>query len=215
MPSLSSFLPTVNPGKFFFDNERGDALVSRRGIDRGEENEESGFFAVGDPELAAIENVVAAFEFGFGLQSESVGAGTGFAQGVGSAGIGGHARQIALLLFFGAPAQQGVVDQRVLHVHDDAGGGIHARHFFDCENRLEEFPAAAAVLLGNLDAHQSKLKELVNQVFIEDAFFVHFFHQRADFFFGKLADVVAEKNFVFGEAGQRASELAFAAWSGI
>ena len=43
----------------------------------------------------------------------------------------------------------------------------------------------------------------MNQLFVEDAFFVHFFDQRTDFLVGKLADVVAKKNFVFGEDGQR------------
>ena len=40
------------------------------------------------------------------------------------------------------------------------------------------------------------------RVFLEDAFLVHLLDQRADFLVGKLADVVAEKNLVFGESGQ-------------
>ena len=47
-------------------------------------------------------------------------------------------------------------------------------------------------------------KKLVNQVFVEDAFFVHLLHQRPDFFVGKLADVVAKHDFVFGEGSQGA-----------
>ena len=39
IPSLSSFLPTVNPGKFFLDEEGRDAFVSGRGIDGGKEHE--------------------------------------------------------------------------------------------------------------------------------------------------------------------------------
>ena len=49
-------------GEVFLDEERRDALVARRGIDRGEENEEAGLLAVGDPQLAAVEDVVAALE---------------------------------------------------------------------------------------------------------------------------------------------------------
>ena len=45
-------------------------------------------------------------------------------------------------------------------------------------------------------------KKLVDQVFVEDALLVHLLDQRADFLVGKLADVVAEENFVFGERGQ-------------
>ena len=111
--------------------------------------------------------------------------------------------RIALLLFFIAPAQQRVVDQRVLHVDDDAGGSVHARQFLDRQNRFEELGAASAVLLGNLDAHQAELEEIVDEIFVEDALLVHLLDQRTNLLVGKLADVVAEKNFVFGERGQR------------
>ena len=212
IPSLSSFLPTVNPGKILLDQERGDALVAGRGIDRGEQHEESSFLAIGDPQLAAVEDVVAALERGPGLQGEGVGSGTGFAEGVGAAGVGGHARQVALLLLLVAPAQQGVVDQRVLHVHDDAGGGVHPRHLLDRQDRLEKLAAAAAILLGNLDAHQAELEELVNQVLVEDALFVHLLDQRPDFLVGKLADVVAKHDFVFGEGRQGRGRRQLAGW---
>ena len=72
-------------GEIFLDHEGGDAFVSGRGIDGGEEDEDAGFLAVGDPELAAVENVVAALEFRAGLQRECVGAGAGFAERVGAA----------------------------------------------------------------------------------------------------------------------------------
>ena len=59
MPSLSSFLPTVNPGKSFSTMKAVMPLYPGGRIDGGEEDEESGFLAVGDPELAAVEDVVA------------------------------------------------------------------------------------------------------------------------------------------------------------
>ncbi len=106
------------------------------------------------------------------------------------------------LLLLVAPAQQRIIDQRVLHVHHDAGGGIHPRHLLDRQDGLEELAATATVLLGNLDSHQAKLKELANQVLIEDALFVHLLDQRTDFLVRKLADVVAKHDFVFGEGSQ-------------
>ena len=48
----------------------------------------------------------------------------------------------------------------------------------------------------------AELEKLVNEVFIEDALFVHLLHQRPDRFVGKLADVVAKHDFVFGEGSQ-------------
>ena len=62
MPSLSSFLPTVNPGKSFSIRNAVMPLYPAPGSIDGEEDEEPGFFAVGDPELAAVQDVVAAFE---------------------------------------------------------------------------------------------------------------------------------------------------------
>ena len=67
----------------------------------------------------------------------------------------------------------------------------------------KNFAAASAVLLGDLDAHQAELKEIVDQILVEDALFVHLLDQRTDLLIGELADVVAEKNFVFGERGER------------
>ena len=190
-------------GEVALDEERGDAVVAGLGIDGGEDDEESGFVAVGDPQLAAVEDVVAAFGVGAGRQRERVAAGAGFGERVGADGVGCHARQVALLLLVVAPAQQRVDDERVLHVDEDADGGVDARQLFDGEDRVEERAAGAAVLLGNLDAHQAELEELVKQVFVEDALFVHLLDQRPDFLVGKLADVVAKHDFVFGEGGQR------------
>ena len=124
-------------------------------------------------------------------------------------------RQVALFLFVAAPAQQRVVDQRVLHVDDDAGGGVDARQFLDRQDRFEEFRAASAVLLGNLNAHQAELEEIVDQVFVEDALFVHLFDQRTDLLVGELADVVAEENFVFGESGEGGRSGRLASVSGM
>ena len=56
MPSLSSFLPTVNPGKPALDEERRDAAVAGVRVDVGEHDEEVGLVAVGDPQLAPVEH---------------------------------------------------------------------------------------------------------------------------------------------------------------
>ena len=52
---------------------------------------------------------------------EGVGPRTGFGERVGGNGIGGEARQVALLLFGIRPAHDGVVDDGVLHIDDHAG----------------------------------------------------------------------------------------------
>ena len=212
MPSLSSFLPTVKPAKSFSTRNAVIPLYPALGIHGGEQDEQARFLGVGDPQLAPVEDVVAALELGFRGQRESVGAAAGFAQRVRAHRFRRQFRQVALFLLFVAPAQQGVVDQRVLHVHHNAGGGVHARQFLDGENGFEECSGAATELLGNLDTHQAELEELVNQRVVEHAFLVHFAGERRDLFFREPADVVAKELLVFGERQQRRGS--FGAWCG-
>src|ERR1019366_920283 len=92
--------------------------------------------------------------------------------------------------------------QRVLHVDDDPSGSVGARAFFDGEDGFKKLAARAAVLLGNLDAHKSKLKELVDQRVVEHTLLVHFMSKRTNLVLGKLPDVIAKKNFVLSQRGQ-------------
>ena len=78
-------------GKVFFDHECRDALVSRRRIDVREEDEHAGFLGVGDPQLAAVQDVVIALQFGPRLQRKRVRAGTGLAERIRAHRVGGHA----------------------------------------------------------------------------------------------------------------------------
>src|SRR5262249_37262134 len=102
---------------------------------------------------------------------------------------------------FVAPAQQGVIHKGILHINDDASGSVDPRHLLYGQNGLEELAPAASVLLGNLDAHQAEMKEVMDQFLVEYALFVHLLDQRTDFLVRELADVVAEKDLVFGERG--------------
>ena len=203
MPSLSSFFPTVKPGNVFLHDERRDALVSRRWIDRRQQDEHARFLGVRDPQLLPIQDIVVALQLGPRRERERVRAGARFAQRIGADGVAAHARQIALPLLFRRPAQQRVVDQRVLHINHNARRRIDARQLFHRQDGLEEAASSSAVLLGDLDAHQSKLKELLDDRGLEDALLVHLLHMRADGFFRELANRVAKKNFIFGERDQR------------
>src|ERR1019366_2082917 len=158
---------------------------------------------VGDPQLLAVEDILVALQLRLGLQREGIRTGTGFAQRVGAHGVAAQARQIALLLLFRGPAQESVVDQRILHIHDNSGGRIDAGKFLHRENRLEESTAASAVLLGNFNAHQTQLKELFDELVLEDTLLVHLLDVGPDAFVRELADRVAEQYFVFGKRNQR------------
>ena len=73
------------------------------------------------------------------LQGKGVGAGSRFAQRIGADHFGAMLRQVALFLFLVAPAQQGIVDQGVLHVDDHAGGGIDPRKLLHRQNASKNF----------------------------------------------------------------------------
>ncbi len=100
--------------------------------------------------------------------------------------------KIAAFLFIGRPAQQRVIDQRVLHVNNHAGGSIHARNFFHGQDRLKKPSSSAAVLLRNFYPHQPKLEELIDQIVIKNALLVHLTDFGAEGLVGKLAHVVAK-----------------------
>ena len=68
---------------------------------------------------------------------------------------------------------------------------------------LEKAAALAAVLLGDLDAHQAQFEELPDEVFAEDAGLIHFAHVRADLLAREPAHGVVEELFVFGQLRQR------------
>ena len=55
---LVFLLPDGESREILFNQECGNPLVAGRGIKRGEENKESSFLAVGDPELAAVQDVL-------------------------------------------------------------------------------------------------------------------------------------------------------------
>ena len=110
---------------------------------------------------------------------------------------------MVLLLISGSPAQERVIDQRVLNIDDDARGSINAGEFFHGQDGFKELGSAAAILFGDFDSHQAELEEFMDKTFFEDGFFIHLFNQRTNFVVSELADVVAKKNFIFGESGQR------------
>ena len=87
---LVLFFAEGEAGGVLVDEEGGDAFVAGCGVDGGEDDVEACLFGVGDPELLAVEDVAVFVFGGAGLEREGVGAGGGFAEGVGSDGVGGE-----------------------------------------------------------------------------------------------------------------------------
>ena len=68
---------------------------------------------------------------------------------------------------------------------------------------MEEARLAAAVALGNLDAHDTEIEQLVDERPADLRVLVHFAHVWTDFPTGEFVDTVAKQAFVFGQNGQR------------
>jgi hypothetical protein len=65
---------------------------------------------------------------------------------------------------------------------------------------VKEGSAAAAVRVGNLDAHHSQLEEAVDERAGHFRLIVHFADQRPDFPLRKLEHALPEQGFVFRQA---------------
>ena len=63
--------------------------------------------------------------------------------------------------------------------------------------------AAAAERLGNLDAHDAEVEQLVDERARDLRVLVHLADERPDFAIGELVDAVAEQPLVFGQRRQR------------
>ena len=115
----------------FFNQESGDTAGAKLGFGFGIDHQGVGVWAVGDPHLAAIEDVVAAFVLGFELHADDVAAGIGFRHRQGAYMFAANEfGQIFLTLCVSAVAFDLVHAQIAVRAiaQADAGGG--ARDFF-------------------------------------------------------------------------------------
>ena len=200
---LVLFLAHLEAGKLALHQERRHTFISGRGIGIGEQQEEAGFGGVGDPKLAAVEQEMIAAIFGARGHGEGVGARSGFRERVGRHGVFGQPRQVFGLLPGAGPLQERVIADGVLHIDDHARRRVDGGEFFHRQDGLEETAALAAVLLRDLDAHQSHFEKLPDDVLTEDAGLVHLADVGADLLAGELAHGGLEELFVFGEHRQR------------
>jgi hypothetical protein len=79
---------------------------------------------------------------------------------------------------------------------------VDAGELLDDEDGHEERRPRAAVLLGDLDAHDAELEAGVDEVARHGRVAVHLRDVRPDPLLRELADLVAEHRFVFGQVGQ-------------
>jgi len=184
------------------DDERGDSLVSLRRIHGGEDQEQSGFTRVADPQFLPVEHPVVTFGLGPAGQCKGVRPRSGFGQRVGPDRVPRHPGQVGLLLFDAAPAQDRVVEQCVLHVDQRADRRIRSRDLLDRQAGLEKARPGPAQLLRDLDAHQAHLEQALQQGLVVTGVLLHLARFGSDLGLGVVANGITEHRFFFGQHGQ-------------
>lgn len=198
---LLLLLGDAEAGGVLGDEEGGDALVALAGVKVGEDDEELRLHRVGDPHLAAVDGEAVGRLGGLGGHGEGVGARDGLAEAEGGDGARGELGEPLLLVGLGGVLDDGGVAQRVVHVDEDAHAGVGAGELLDADDGRGEVHARAAVLLGDLDAHEPLLKELLDNGRVHGLGLVHVAGAGQDHVRGELVDHLRHGGLGLGEVG--------------
>lgn len=196
---LLLLLGDAESGGALFDDKGSDAAIALARIEVGKDDEELCFLGVGDPHLAAVDLEAVGGLLGAGGHGEGVGAGDRLGQTEGCDGVGGQLGEPLLLEGLGAVLDDGSVAQRVVHVDEDADAGVSAGELLDADDGRGEVHAGAAVLLGDLDAHEALLEELLYNGGVHLLGFVHVSRLGEDDLVGELGHGFGHGGFYFGE----------------
>jgi len=200
---LLLLLGDAEPGRALLDDEGADALVPLAGVEVGEDDEDARLHRVGDPHLGPVELVPVRRPLRLGLQREGVRPGRGLRQAERAHGARGQLGQPgALGLGVAVPHDDGV-DEGVVDVDHDADAGVDAGQLLDGHDGRREVHAGPAVLLGDLDAHQPLLEQLLHQDGVHGLRFIHLPDFGADLLLGELGDLLGHQGLGFGQLGDR------------
>ncbi len=140
------------------DDERADATVFLRPVERGEDQEVVGDVGQADPDLGAVEDVRVAVTTGGRGQAGGVGAGTGLGQPERGQLLALRlGREETLLLILRAPLQQGQRVEPDVHAHHHPKGRIGALELLAQDAQADVVQAGPAVLLGDRCAQEAQL----------------------------------------------------------
>src|SRR5207248_4495333 len=110
--------------------------------------------------------------------------------------------KVGFFRLFIPPDKRAFFTKRFLTTHNTAERRTNPQTSLNPKIALEKFPATPAIMFRNLDAHEAELEKIVNEIFFEHAFLIHFLHVRANLLVRELSNVVPEKDFIFGQSGQ-------------
>src|SRR5262245_11421105 len=163
-PHLVLFLALAVPRHAVLDEQGGDAPAPPVRVGDAEDRVDGGDLSAGVPLLLAVEDVVIAILDRAGLHAPRVGPGLLLREAEGDEPLArGDVRQEALLLLFGPGQDDGERAEGVDGVgHADAPA--RAGELLDHEAEVEHAAPLAAVLLGDPDARELRLLELLEDL---------------------------------------------------
>ena len=185
------------------DDENGNALCACVGIGLRHDKIVVGNTGVRDPGLAAVEDIRAVVLLcGDGLDARCIRARGGLGQAEGEDLACGCEGEVFLLLLVTAVNEDHVGGQPVcVEIKGDARAALCK--LVDNDLRGDGVAAAAAVLLGDVDAHQTGLDklgvDLLVDLHVEREGFVHCLVIGGDFVLGELPDHVSDHDLLFCE----------------
>src|SRR5690606_8998870 len=146
-------------------DEGADAPVALGLVGHGEDDDGVRLRAVGDPVLAAVEDVEVPVAHRGGLLGGRVAAGLGLGQSeTAELPAAGVRLEELLLLRVGAVAIDGVAVERVVDAHDDARRRAAPGDLLHGHRVADVIQARPTPRLGDRDAHQAQLTELLDRL---------------------------------------------------
>ena len=177
----------------FFHDKSGDAARTGVQVGLGVDHQGIGVAAVGDPHLAAVQDVAVAFLVGAQFHAHHVGASIGFGHGQCPNMLAGNELgQIAGFLFGAAVAVNLIHAQVGVGAIGQADGGGGPREFLHDDDMGEVAHVDAAVLLVDSHADQSQITELGPQIGGKPIVAIDLGGPRSDFLLGEGAHRIAQ-----------------------
>mmetsp|Transcript_21839 Transcript_21839/g.60688 ORF Transcript_21839/g.60688 Transcript_21839/m.60688 type:complete len:407 (-) Transcript_21839:92-1312(-) len=148
------------------NDKGGNALVLETLVGGRKDHRRIGFVGIGDPGLGSVDDPVVPILGGGSGRGSRIGSVSGLAQtkatnvvylSVPVVGRKGKGRDKFLVLLGRPKGLDRVHVERVVGAHDDPHRGAAPRNFLHGNGVREGVEAAAAVLLGGVDSHQSQL----------------------------------------------------------
>ena len=193
-------LAEAEAGHALFQDEGGNAVYTLALVGHGEYHIGISFFAVGDEDLGAVQDVFVAFQHSRGLLSGSIGPGGRFGQAESPyMGAFCNGSQVFLFLFFGTEHVDRGSAQGNVGTQGDAGAVIHLGQFFHSQDVAQYVQAHAAVFFREADAAETGFAHLVDKLPIPDMVLVSFFNGRSQEFLSKFRSHVLNHLLVFSQ----------------